>query len=60
MELILTLVLFIPNWINFLEISYFCAPLAGEQTATTWQSAFVCVHLRLCVNTETELMSVGG
>lgn len=55
-ELILTLVLFMPIWINFLEIKV----LAGEQTAATQQGAFVSVHLRLAVNTEPEFMSVRG
>lgn len=52
LELIFTLLLFVPSWINFLEIKV-------DQTAAAQQGALLSVHLRLAVNMETEFIRRG-
>lgn len=61
MKLILTVVLFIPIWINLLEIKVVSSVLPWlESRQQLLGRVLLCACLRLAVSMEAELMSVGG
>lgn len=61
MKLILTVVLFIPIWINLLEIKVVSSVLPWlESRQQLLGRVLLCARLRLTVSLEAELMSVGG